>query len=744
MPVMSFTDLRNYHVSRDPHGVVTVALDVPGRPHNVFGEEVVFELQTLVSELEHDGSARLVLFRSGKPSGFLAGGDLREIRAIRDPQTADQIIAIGQKLFDRLERLPMPTVAVIHGPCLGGGLEFALACQYRLACDDEHTRLGLPEVELGLLPGWGGTVRLPQRVGLIASLPILLSGRKLSARQAVGLGLVDRVFLPDQFDNGVEQFVADRLAGIPFPRPQPSWLARLRDHTKLGQRFVLRAARRQFARRGAHYPALPAILDAVEQGLFHGREQGLTRARELFEQLLFGPACRNLMRLFFERELARKRGTWVLDESSTPRPIRRIAVVGAGVMGAGIAQLAAFHGLKVMLKDVDEQILARALRRIEGLMDQAQRNGLLSPTEAAVRLQAITPCTDWDALADVDLAIEAVPEKEDLKREVFHELDRRLSPQAVLVSNTSALSIRHLAAASEKPGRVAGLHFFNPVHKMPLVELVRSESTSDATVATLVELVRSWGKVPLVVADQPGFLVNRVLFPYLDEAVRLVWEGLSPEEVDRSARDFGMPMGPLELLDQVGLDVAADVAHALAGSGTEPSPTQRCLAEMAARGWTGAKSGRGFYLHRHGRRGKAARWDSQMAGAAAVPSGRMTDPSHARRCQKRLVYAVLNEAARCLERRVVGEPWMVDLGMVLGTGFAPFLGGPLRLVDTWGLPHVVADLAVLERDCGPRFAPCKLLNVMREEGRRFYPAGEEEVESEAAEQPLRQLETVEP
>lgn len=744
IPVLS--RLKNFRVTRDSRGVVTALLDVPGRAQNVFNEDVIFELQRIVGEIEHLPDVRLLLFRSGKPSGFLAGADVHEIASIRSHQTADQIVTVGQKLFDRLEGLSIPTVAAIHGPCLGGGLEFALACRHRIAQDDPRTRFGFPEVELGLLPGWGGTQRLPQRVGVAEALTMILTGRKLSASDALKIGLVDAAWQPEQFDRGMEQFVADRLEGIPRSGPRISLLARLRDRTRLGQRFVLRAARRRIADRGRHYPALAAIVESVESGIRLGREAGVARERERFVDLLFTGACRNLAGLFFQRERARKPNTWLPDPSVAPHPIRRIGVVGAGAMGAGIAQLSALSGFEVVLKDLNEGLVAKGMRRVGQLMAKAEQKGLLPPGDAEARMRAIRPTTRWDSLAEVDLAIEAVPEKEDLKREVFRQLDSILAPEAWIVSNTSALSVGRLAEATERPARVAGLHFFNPVHQMQLVEIVRHGGTGDDIVSTLVELVRRLGKTPLVVADRPGFLVNRILFPYLDEAVRLVWEGAATEQVDRAAKEFGMPMGPLELLDHVGIDVAADVAQTLSVRAGKPGPTAICLAEMAARGWTGMKSGRGFYWHRHGKLRRPARWDEEFCRAVSAQGrgGTSAGPISAAptgNIERRLVSALILEAARCLEEQVVTEPWMVDLGVVLGTGFAPFRGGPLRLADDLGLDRVVTDFEGLQRGFGPRFTPCTLLRDMRDRADRFYPERAEELaaaEAEAASPAMHQ------
>ncbi|MDB5309003.1 MAG: fadJ [Gemmataceae bacterium] len=722
-------DFRHLRLDRDGRGVATVSFDVQGSPVNIFNDEVVRELQEVVGRLERQ-PPRVVVFRSGKPSGFLAGADLRRIQQIQTEEEVRGVLAAGHELFDRIERLPCPTVAVIHGPCLGGGLEFALACRYRLARDDAQTRIGLPEVQLGLIPGWGGTQRLPRVVGLRQALRMILEGTTLSAAKAAAVGLVDLAVPTAEFETEVNRFVDDRLAGKSARRPTRGLVGVMLDGTWPGRAIVLATARKQIRSRAHHYPALPAAVRAIEAGYRGSRAAGFAAERDEFARIVFTPAARNLIEVFFQRERARKRSTWVPDEMARPQPVQRAAVVGAGTMGAGIAQLLAFNGIPVFLKDVSDEIVAGGMKRIESLTGEAVGKGLLSPDEAAAIVRRVAPVgADWGPLAGADLAIEAVVEREDVKREVFRQLGDQLSPSAVLASNTSALSVSRLGDTTPHPERVAGLHFFNPVHRMQLVEVVRGRATDDGPVAVLVDLVRRVGKVPVVVADSPGFLVNRLLFPYMDEAVRLVIEGVPGEEVDREAVRFGMPMGPLELLDQVGVDIAADVTGTFAPLRTDPGPTPERFAAMVRAGWCGKKSGRGFYEYRNGRRGKPTHWATPSTPRSVRPSradvsGGLTD------IQQRLIYPIINEAAKCLEAGVVAEPWVVDLAMVLGTGFAPFRGGPLRTADALGVGRVVRHLEALRRDHGDRFEPSPLLRTMGSEGRGFYTAAPAAVEHE--------------
>ncbi len=708
-------EFRHLQLERDARGVTTVSFDVKGVPLNIFNEEVVRELQQVVEQLERD-APKAVIFRSSKASGFLAGADVHRIRQIESESEARFILTTGHELLDRIERLSCPTIAAIHGPCLGGGLEFALACRYRIARNDSQTRIGLPEVMLGLIPGWGGTQRLPRLVGLRQGLRMILEGSTLTASKAAAVGLVDLAVPPDDFDTAVNRFVDDRLTGRSVRRPGRGLLGILLEGTSLGRGVVFRTARKKIAKRARDYPALPAALRAIEAGFRQSRALGFATEAEEFTRLVFTPTARNLMDLFLQRERARKPSTWV-SEDHKPASARKVAVVGAGVMGAGIAQLVALNGIPVAMKDINNEIVASGMKKIEALTSEAASKNVLSRSEADAALRNVTPTSEWGPLADADLVIEAVIEREDVKRAVFRQLAEQLGDSTVLASNTSALSVTRIAEATPHPERVAGLHFFNPVHRMHLVEVVRGRLTNDDTVATLVEFVRKIGKVPVVVADSPGFLVNRILFPYIDEAVRLVIEGVDGRSVDEVAKRFGMPMGPLELVDQVGVDIASDVSSTFAPlrrGDMGPSPER--FAAMVKDGALGKKAGRGFYEYRNDRRGKLTRW--------AIPEqpkvmGIEADKVSMSLIEKRLIYPLINEAAKCLQEGVVHDAWAVDLAMVLGTGFAPFRGGPLRTADAIGLASVVRDLDALRAAHGDRFEPAALLRTKAAKGEGF-------------------------
>ncbi|MBN9517736.1 multifunctional fatty acid oxidation complex subunit alpha [bacterium] len=685
-------DFRHLRLDRDARGVATVSFDVQGAPVNVFNDEVIRDLGQVVERLERD-PPRVVAFRSAKPSGFLAGADVHRIRRLESEPEVRAVLTAGHGLFDRVERL---------------------------ARDDAQTRLGLPEVTLGLIPGWGGTQRLPRLVGLRQALRMILEGTALSATKAAAAGLVDRTAPPDDFETAVTRFLDEVPAGRPVRRPGRGLLGAVFDGTGPGRALVFAIARKRVAGRGRDYPALPAALRAIEAGVRGPRAAGFAAECDEFVRVVFTPAAHNLIEVFLQRERARSRSTWV-PGGPQPVPVRKVAVVGAGVMGAGITQLVALAGVPVAMKDVADEIVAGGMKKVESLTADAVGKGAITREAAGAAQHNVTATTEWGPLAGADVAVEAVVEREDVKREVFRQLAEALGDSAVLASNTSALSVTRLAAVTPHPARVAGLHFFNPVHRMQLVEVVRGRDTGDGTVATLVEFVRKLGKVPVVVADSPGFLVNRILFPYLDEAVRLVLDGVPGEEVDRAAVRFGMPVGPLELLDQVGVDIAADVSGALAPlRGGDPGPAPERFAAMARDGALGRKAGRGFYEYRGARRGRPTPW-STPTRPRPVPRG--SGAGEFGEVQKRLIYPMINEAARCLEGGVVGEAWVVDLAMVLGTGYAPFRGGPLRTADALGVVAVVRDLDVLRGAYGDRFGVATILRAKAGDGRGFYADG---------------------
>lgn len=700
---------RTITVTRRPDGVAVVTLDQPGRPVNTLSPALLEEFEAAVSPLLDDPEVAAFVVGSGKPVGFIAGADLDLVEGL-DEEGAARLSREGNALLCRLEASPKPVVAAVHGAALGGGLEVALACHYILATDDPATVLGLPEVQLGLLPAGGGTQRLVDRVGLVQALPLLLTGKRVRARKAARLGLVDAVTTPGGLLDTAARAAAALAAGTLSRRPRRRPLfERLAARPPL-RGLVLRQARQRVDRqtRGL-YPAPPAILDCVATGLARGRSAGLARESEQFGRLVASPQGRSLVWLFHAMNAAKKP---VAD--AAPREVRRLAVLGGGFMGAGVASVS-LGLVPVVVRDLSGEVLGRCARAVdEGLAKQV-RSGAIRPVEADRRRSRLLLTTSVEGLAGADLVVEAVFEDLELKRRVLAEAEERIPPEAVFASNTSALPIAGIARDARHPERVLGMHYFSPVPRMPLLEIVVTPQTAPWAAATAHAFGQAQGKTPIVVRDGPGFYTTRILAPYLNEAVLLLEEGARIEEVDRALRDFGFPVGPVALIDEVGIDVgahvAADLGKAFADRGLGASDA---LPRLHAAGYEGRKNRRGFYEYpKKGRKRPNPAVYGLLGGAPRRPL-----PAPA--IQDRLALLMINEAVHCLADGVVASPRDADLGAVLGLGFPPFRGGPLRHADSVGADRIVARLETLAERHGERFRPAPLLTDAARGGTRFH------------------------
>ncbi|MET0262224.1 MAG: 3-hydroxyacyl-CoA dehydrogenase NAD-binding domain-containing protein, partial [Rariglobus sp.] len=672
----------------DAQGICTLTFDREGSSANVFDRVTLGQLDALLASLENEPGLRGVIIASAKDKIFIAGADLHEFVRSPDPEALGNIVDMGHRVFTRLQQLSVPSVAAIHGACLGGGCELALACDWRVASTGKSTKIGLPETQLGILPAWGGSVRLPALIGLPAALGIILPGRQLVGAQALKVGLVDEVAHPEYLLASARRLLARGKRTVSSPA--------FFSHTPFKQIVAAKARRDVLKKTRGHYPAPLKALAVCTASLGHSLEYGFELEKAAFLELIRTPECRNLLSVFFLQERAKKLPA---PADSTVRPVKRVAVVGAGVMGAGIAQWTSARGFPVVLKDVAPDALARGLRTIETTYREAAKRRVFTVAEATAGFDRITPAHTDLPLKAIDLVIEAAVEKLEAKQAIFRDLESRVRADTVLATNTSALSIDSIAQSLAHPERVIGLHFFNPVHRMQLVEIVKGPRTSADTLATALQFTKSIGKLPVIVNDSPGFLVNRILMPYLVEAVRLFREGHAPATIDKSMLDFGMPMGPLRLADEVGIDVALHVAKDLEQRLPHAAPLDDTLARMLTQKWLGKKSGTGFYVHEKGATHAKPNPHLDLLRTSSAP--RNSSPET---LQDRLVLIMINEAARCLDEGVVTSPEDVDFGMILGTGWAPFRGGPLRYADTLGASAVVSKLDALARDAGPHFA----------------------------------------
>jgi 3-hydroxyacyl-CoA dehydrogenase/enoyl-CoA hydratase/3-hydroxybutyryl-CoA epimerase len=699
-------------------GLGVLLLDVPGEKVNLLNQAVLEELGTLLERLPHVGLRGLVV-ASAKPRTFIAGADVHEIWGIKDPEEGALAAARGQAIFQRLAALPFPTLAAIDGTCLGGGTELALACRYRVASDDPKTGLGLPEVKLGILPGFGGSTRLPRLIGLPAALDLILTGRTVDGKRAYKLGLVDDVLPRQDFVGRATGWMAARLnepgAGaerIARERRKrrtgpPGWLL---EGNPLGRATLFAQARKKvLAETRGNYPAPLAILDLLPVTSRGPIPEALAAEAQACGRLLVDPVHKNLTALFFLMEAVKK-------EPPTPSalPVAAAGVLGAGTMGGGIAQVLADADVDVRLKDVAPEPVGSGLKAAWDVFERRVRRRRMTPAARDRAMARISGGTDYAGFGRLDCVIEAIVENMEIKQHVLSEVEARLPDRAVLMTNTSSLDIDRMADKLSDPSKLVGLHFFNPVDKMPLVEVIVGKRTSGVAVETAVALARRLGKSPVVVQNAPGFLVNRILMPYLNEALHLFREGVHIEAIDGAMVEFGMPMGPLRLLDEIGLDVADKVSHILGAAFGDRVHPAGVLEPMVQGGRTGRKNGLGFYRYR----GKEITPDPAVYPLADRPS-REVIQAGPEAWRERMVLAMVNEAARCLEEHVVATPALLDLAMILGTGFPPFRGGLLRYADTLGPSSAVERARVLESAHGPRFAPPDLLGRVAGIGGRF-------------------------
>ncbi|MCI0340105.1 MAG: 3-hydroxyacyl-CoA dehydrogenase NAD-binding domain-containing protein [Planctomycetales bacterium] len=696
-----------------PDGIAEIRFAAPAKGPPTLTVEAMGAFRRILSELARRGDVRGVLLVSEAPGAFLAGADLKEMAEILsgpDPGSRVRTLAAeGQGVLLELERLAPPTVAVIAGACLGGGLEVALACRHRVAASGPLTRLGLPEVKLGILPGLGGTQRLPRVVGLSRALGVILAGRdNLSAEEALRIGLVDALVPVEDPVAGARAFLA-RLRPGPPRRARPPLLLRLLEATPPGRAWIFRRAAAAVAReaRGL-YPAPPKALAAVRAGFATPGPRGYEEEARLVGECAATPVAHHLVSLFLR---SRSSGNEALERMEGPPPeAREAAVLGAGLMGSGIAHLLASRGIPVAMRDVSPALVAKGMAAAARIVREDARRRRLPRRDGEALLRRIRPRTDLLGLGRADVVIEAIVEEVEAKRKALAEAEGAAPARGrppLLATNTSTIPIREIAAALRRPGRFLGLHFFHPVRRMLLVEVIPGPATEPEAVAEAVALARRLGKVPVIVADRPGFLVNRLLGPYMAEAGLLLEEGADPGELDAALRDFGMPMGPLELLHEVGVGTAKKAAAVLLGAYGERWEASKLLAELDPTVPL-MKGERGR------RRPDRATLEALRARVAAGKPPRRDLPRLEMR--ERCVLALVNEAAHALADGIVASGSDLDLAMVLGTGFAPWTGGPCAFADARGLGAVVRDLETLAARHGRRFRPAPLLGDLAAKG----------------------------
>ncbi|WP_318377879.1 fatty acid oxidation complex subunit alpha FadJ [Enterobacter sp.] len=710
---MELTSAFSLTLRPDNIGVVTI--DVPGEKMNTLKAEFGSQVRAILKELRENKALRGVIFISAKSDNFIAGADINMIDRCHSAQEAEALARQGQQIMAEIHALPVPVIAAIHGACLGGGLELALACHGRVCTDDPKTVLGLPEVQLGLLPGSGGTQRLPRLIGVSTALDMILTGKQLRPRQARKVGLVDDVVPVSIL---LEAAVALANKGRPSTRHLPVREKILAG--PLGRTLLFRMAEKKTQQKThGNYPAAQRILDVIQTGLAQGRSSGYEAEARAFGELAMTPQSQALRHIFFTSTEIKK------DPGSTvaPGPLKSVGILGGGLMGGGIAYVTASKGgLPVRIKDINPRGINHALQYSWQQLDKKVRRRHIRASERGREMARISGATDYRGFSRRDVVIEAVFEDLSLKQQMVAEVEAHCAPHTIFASNTSSLPISDIAANAARPENVIGLHFFSPVEKMPLVEVIAHEKTSEQTIATTVQLAKLQGKTPIVVADKAGFYVNRILAPYINEAIRMLTEGEQVDKIDSALVKFGFPVGPIQLLDEVGIDTGTKIIPVLESAyGERFSAPANVITAILNDDRKGRKNGRGFYLYAaKGRTSKKQVDPAIYPLTGGTGNGKLSSDQIVERC----VMLMLNEAARCLDEKVIRSARDGDIGAVFGIGFPPFLGGPFRYMDSLGAGEVVVRLTRLASQYGERFTPCPPLVDMAERGVRFWSTKE--------------------
>ena len=705
-------------------GVAEIVLDGPG-PVNTLSEGLLAEIDAALERIERDPEIHAVLLVSGKKEGFIAGADIEMLQRVKSAAEGAVLSRGGKELLARIERGTKPWLAAIHGACLGGGCEVALACHYRIATDEKATQIGLPEVQLGLLPGAGGTQRLPRLIGIQAALDLILAGKAVAGRKALRLGLVDEVVPRAILIEVARRRAVELGEGLALPERgsqptlarmrKPNELARLAlEENPVGRKLLFQQAhKRLLSKTRGHYPAPERALEAIRVGY----EKGLADGYEA-ESLAVGDLCvseqaARLIEIFFASN-ALKKDSGVDDAAVKPREVRRIGMLGGGLMGGGIAYVSTNAGYGVRLKDKDDAGVGRGLAYVRGILDERVARKRQTRLEAEQVMARLTGTSDYSGLHGSDLFIEAVFEDLEVKQRVLREVEGLCREEAIFASNTSSLPIGKIALASKRPENVVGMHYFSPVHKMPLLEVIRHKTTSDVAVATAVAVGKRQGKTVIVVHDGVGFYTSRILAPYVGEAGYLLDEGAAVDEIDRALVEFGFPVGPLQLLDEVGIDIAGHVAKImLEAFGARMAPPAG-FEKLARDGRAGRKNKKGFYTYD----GKKKSVDPTVYDL--LSGGRKRTPIDRAAAAERVALQMANEAAHCLGEGILRSPRDGDIGAVFGLGFPPFRGGPFRWLERLGLDRAVGRPIELEGRHGARFSPAPLLVERAKAGQKFY------------------------
>ena len=701
---------------KQDNGLAHLVMDVQGESMNTLKAEFADEIDQMLQEIKADNSLQGIVLISGKADSFVAGADINMLASCESASEATALSRQGQMIFDKIANLSIPVVAAINGACLGGGLELAMACHARVCSDSSKTALGLPEVQLGLLPGSGGTQRLPLLVGVQKALDMMLTGKQLRAKQALKAGLVD-----DVVPNSVLIHVAEKLAlsgkvktGQSHPKEvKLSFVGKVLERTAFGRKILFNQALKSvLAKTKGNYPAPIKIIDCVKVGVVQTLAKGYQTEADHFGQLVMSPESAQLRQIFFATtDMKKEQGIEGVDAL----PVEQVAVLGGGLMGGGIAFVTATKAnLSVRIKDIAHQGIHHALKYSFDLLNKKVKRRFMRKSEMQKQMAMITGTLDYNGLKSADVVIEAVFEDLALKQSMVADVEQNCKTSTIFASNTSSLPIGKIAAKAERPENVIGLHYFSPVDKMPLAEIIAHDKTSDSTISTTVALAKKQGKTPIVVKDKAGFYVNRILAPYMNEAALLLLDGMPIEALDKTLVKFGFPVGPMQLLDEVGIDIGSKIGPILQAELGERFSPPPAFDKLIADGRLGKKVKKGFYLYNNTKKKTADESVYELLSISKKTTASTDDV--ALRC----VYMMLNEAVRCLDESIIRNARDGDIGAIFGIGFPPFLGGPFRYIDHVGAHHIVSQMNQWSKELGSRFEPCDLLVKMAQDGNTFY------------------------
>jgi 3-hydroxyacyl-CoA dehydrogenase / enoyl-CoA hydratase / 3-hydroxybutyryl-CoA epimerase len=707
------------------NNIAIITIDLPDSKVNLLSRDTMLELDQCIEEAKSK-NAKGIIVRSGKDDNFGAGADVQQIRALQNepPEHCYEASKMGKEVFAKLASFN--SLACVHGTCLGGFTELALACKYRIASPDKKTQIGVPEIQLGFVPGWGATVRLPRLIGAEQAFKLISLGKNVDAKKAYKLGVVDQLVEKENFiveANAILSGKEPKRASVALDKSLRRFLI---DKTPIGQAIFAKMAKGAvYAATKGKYPAPPEALKVVLKAISTNEDKldsVFDKESQAFAKLATTPVSSNLVNIFFAQTESKKTN---FDTKNSEKP-KVIGVLGAGVMGAGIAQAAAYKGFEVYLKDIDQAALDKGIQSVKTLFDNLVEKGRMSESEAKEKFALLKGTLNYSDMSNCDLVIEAVLEKLSVKEAVRAELEKVITKPFIFASNTSSLSISEMAKGARQEDKVVGVHFFNPVHKMPLVEIVRGDKTSSETEALAQEFAMKLGKTTVITGDAPGFVVNRILAPYMREAIVMAQDGVPLADIEKAALNFGMPMGPFALLDEVGLDIASHVIKTLhQGLGERMAPPA-VMSEIDNLKLLGRKGKKGIYLYNEKgdrqfvKEKKKKRYLFNPEVEAIMTKHSKGLKKTQGEIQDRLFLAMAAEAARCLEEKVVTAPSQLDLAMIFGIGFPPFVGGICRYMDAMGVALAYQKLSYLAQVAGPNYEPCKLLEEMATQRKSFY------------------------